>query len=264
MLNETAIWLVVIGLILGLGGYFGIRFITQTKSAAARQVLDRAVAVADAVYAQQFDGTQSFFGGAAPTGWIDATESAALVTEWKGAGEGLDFHWWTTLPSGHSSTKQTFHDELIAGTADGNTVFLYTNGYTLEFTSGGKGFTIPPGQLLRMGIADDSENTYCAVYVRQVIPNSPADAVAAAQLIGIGYQSIKATTPGDVGAAAQAPMTNYADCGMDTQMNPTTSAAVQLLEYDGTTAADELGAAPDLPRSKTDSRLSDPKAGTTY
>lgn len=277
LLNETAIWLVVIAIILGLGGYFGLRFISQTQSAAARQVLDRAVAVADSVYSQQYNGKVSFLAdagidtskinGTSTTQTTYNTEGAKVIAEWNAAGEGLEFKWWpaqtTTTPTG-TGTGKTWHQTLLDDESDA--VWLYVN---MEPVTGNvDGITgdetIPAGQMIRMASADDDDNTYCVIYIRQVLPGDPDQPVAAQKLIGTGYQSVRKATP-----TGKQPTdndnTDYADCGMEGQFNKTKTGTVMALGA-GTSAdkfdtfalagSDTTAELPGI--ATTSSRLSDP------
>lgn len=271
LLNETAIWLVVIGIILGLGGYFGLRFISQTQSAAARQGLDRAVAVADSVYSQQIDGRVSFLGGAAvvttPTmkdqAWHKA-QGDKVAAEWNIAGEGLKFVWWAGVdPDTANGTNGTWHDELLA-VSDPDVVWLYVNleDVTGEFDGdSNKKETIPAGQLLRLATADEDDNTYCVVYIRQIRAGNPNNTAAIQKHIGTGYQSIRKASPA---AKSSGDDDNklYADCGMEGQFDASSNPAGVLKAADPFDTKDIPGdgSSAELPgvTQTTSARLSDP------
>ena len=255
LLNETAIWLVVIAIILGVGGYFGIGFITRTKSAAARQVLDNAVSVADSIYAQQIDGETTFFGGALDDGKAldqakavlsTSDEVESIISAWTVAGEGTEFVWW---PAADDSDNNSWHKTI---TDNPEIIYIYINSATLNWPRGavaascsagghttqsacasagetwtpavsGTTWTIPAGQMLRMATADSDGNTYCAVYVRQMITDSPDNASQAFAHIGLGYQSKKAATPAPIATGTNRYQDQYADCGMEAHLYNVTS-----------------------------------------
>ena len=231
LLNETAIWLVIIAIILGVGGYYGLGFITRTKSAAARQVLDNAVAVADQIYSQQINGRTTFFGCAlndaedlttpgAATKVATSSDNAAgtkvkaIEGAWAVAGEGIAFKWWPAI----DLQDDTWHKAL---TDNPETVHFYINAKPIDWDEDGAGsqtaWSIPAGQMLRMATADSDGNTYCAIYIRQVITDTAENAADGFDYVGVGYQSYKAATPGKRSATNKY-QSKYADCGMEAQV----------------------------------------------
>lgn len=286
MLADYNIWLILFGLlVVGFGAWAGIEYIGRTQSASAKQTMNRAVSIADAIYSQQHAGNLSFLGSQHAATPVAATgaEGEDIVAAWEAAGEGQDFIWWPAATCASAVTdgwrkvtgtcgtaQKTAHDELL-GTANDQLIFLYVNTVDLTWDPDGTGtahgcetasgtavtcgpFTVPKGQMVRLATADDKGNTYCAVYVRQLLPDAPRNQAVTLDHIGIGYQSVASSTPTDAVAAGT---DSYADCGIQGQMHAT-SGHIATTEMKADLAAVDAGDDGEMPGHGTSSRLDDP------
>ena len=261
LLNEVAIWLLVVGIILGIGGYFGLPLIFRTKAAAERQQFDVAVSVADSIYSQQIDGTTSFFGPALTNGealtaakTVTSTDAnvVAIIKAWNLAGEGLEFVWWPAAALASGTWHGTLTDEANTGK-----MHIYVNHAKITWDQPGTTATtddwsIPAGQMLLMATGDSDGNTYCASYVRQVVTPIGKE-IEGYNHIGIGYQSKKAATPAKL-AAGNEYQSKYADCGMEF-LNIKSDGSAREIK----TALPKGNSNAELPELNTRSTLGDPE-----